>query len=200
MTGNNWLIVALIIFLLLLLFTYFNSRSFFCPQDKEKALQVFQELAKKKVVDPHDIPYITDGDLEKNIDRVYAAMVVDSAGMSSQCPMYCSTYKVNTTDIDTDIPTPSCNIERFKYSPADNDYWLYSHYANQDDPSSTRFPPGLFSRLYYWYPGFNVNGYSFHLRPGIHRVTPWPKNRWVRNNDNYYYISNEPYLIPINPV
>jgi hypothetical protein len=51
----------------------------------------------------------------------------------------------------------------------------------------TSWPPGLFNRLYYWYPGFYTSGMSWWLRP----MQRYGKQAfWVKSNGNYYYIRN----------
>lgn len=128
-----------------------------------------------------------------------------------------------SSDCETSFSVPpmienySNNSNRENY---DNykDYWIYNHYARKLGKPSTSYdqsmwadyiskgdytdfhnesiPYGLFSRAYYWYPGFAESGYSFSLRPGINSTVSDSRNRWVRNNDEKFYISNQPYTLP----
>jgi hypothetical protein len=51
----------------------------------------------------------------------------------------------------------------------------------------TSWPPGMFDRLYYWYPGFYTSGLSWWLRP-MNKYGS--QSFWVKSNGNYYYIRN----------
>lgn len=73
------------------------------------------------------------------------------------------------------------------YSFAKN-YWPYYYYSYPYE-SQVAWPPGLYSRLYNWQPGFTTSGWSYQLRPGIQYVR-MPRARWFRNNGRYYYINN----------
>lgn len=48
-------------------------------------------------------------------------------------------------------------------------------------------PPGVYDRLYYWYPGFYTSGWSHFLRP-MNKYGN--QSFWMKNNGNYYYIRN----------
>lgn len=75
--------------------------------------------------------------------------------------------------------------------PINTHYWPYYYYSYPYNVyGGAAWPPGLYSKLYYWYPGFNTSGWSFWVRPGID-VKRWPRSRWVRNQGNYYYINND---------
>lgn len=57
------------------------------------------------------------------------------------------------------------------------------------------WPPGMYSRMYYWSPGFyNGSGLSLAFRPGM-EPTNFPRNRWINktnigNSPSYYHVSN----------
>lgn len=76
------------------------------------------------------------------------------------------------------------------FNPVNTDYWPYYYYST---PYQYRdggaWPPGMQSRLYNWQPGFATSGWSYWLRPGI-TYDRWPRNRWVKNNGNYFFINN----------
>jgi len=70
-------------------------------------------------------------------------------------------------------------------------YWPSHYYST---PYNYKFggkwPPGLFSRLYNWSPGFySGSGLSLSTRPGM-GYKYYPRNRWIRNttngNNSYY--------------
>ncbi len=57
------------------------------------------------------------------------------------------------------------------------------------------WPPGMYSRLYYWSPGFyNGSGLSLQFRPGMENKT-FPRNRWINKTNMgdsvpYYHVTN----------
>lgn len=57
------------------------------------------------------------------------------------------------------------------------------------------WPPDMYSRMYYWSPGFyNGSGLSLAYRPGM-EPTKFPRNRWIYktnmgNSVPYYHVSN----------
>lgn len=53
-----------------------------------------------------------------------------------------------------------------------------------------QWPPGMFTRLRQWEPGFGVTtGWSWGWRPGV-AIEAWPRSRWVENNGSYYFVNN----------
>jgi len=87
--------------------------------------------------------------------------------------------------------------EGLEYSPALNaknwPYYYYSFPYNYKNGGA--WPPGMFSRLNYWSPGFYTtgSGWSYYMRPGM-GFKYWPRNRWIRHtqagNNQYYYVTN----------
>lgn len=57
------------------------------------------------------------------------------------------------------------------------------------------WPPGMYSRMYYWSPGFyNGSGLSLAFRPGMEPKN-FPRNRWIfkanmGDSVPYYHVSN----------
>lgn len=201
------LLGVLVIVFILCMIHKGNTIETYKHHDEKCAKDALIELNYLTIHQPSAIPSMSDGDFEQNLDNIYVAKVVNSTGRTSQCNSTCKSTNIDVSDIDVNLPMLSCklhngidHIELFRppsdWQPDKTRYWMYNYYANEGDPTTTRLPPGLFSRMYYWYPGFNENGYSFHLRPGISEVKKWPRNRWVRHNDNYYYISNQASIIP----
>lgn len=72
-------------------------------------------------------------------------------------------------------------------------YWPKYYYSFPYNEDTYAWPPGLFSRSYYWYPGFSSGtGLSFSKRPS-RKTLPRPRNAWLRNdgsNNPHYFVSN----------
>ena len=86
--------------------------------------------------------------------------------------------------------------EDMSYFHAENTrYWPYYYYSfPYNYKYGGAWPPGMYSRLYYWSPGYYTgSGWSYYMRPGM-GYKFWPRNRWIRNTQNgkntYYYLSN----------
>jgi hypothetical protein len=94
----------------------------------------------------------------------------------------------NNVDIAM-IPTP--NVEHMTFSqPLNTSNWPYYNYSQPYQyKTGGAWPPNMFSRLYNWQPGYNTAGWSFWLRPGM-TYDKWQRNRWVKQNGNFYYINN----------
>jgi hypothetical protein len=74
--------------------------------------------------------------------------------------------------------------------PVDTRYWPYYYYSYPYRyQEGGAWPPGMFTRMKNWSPGFETSGWSYWMRPGM-SYDKWPRNRWVKNNDSYYYINN----------
>ena len=59
------------------------------------------------------------------------------------------------------------------------------------------WPPGRYSRLRQWNPGYNTTtNWSWAFRPGL-KYKKWPRARWVAHEDSdnyYYYINNQQFF------
>jgi len=74
--------------------------------------------------------------------------------------------------------------------PVDTRYWPYYFYSYPYRyQEGGAWPPGMHTRMRNWQPGFETSGWSYWMRPGM-SYDKWPRNRWVKNNDSYYYINN----------
>jgi hypothetical protein len=73
-------------------------------------------------------------------------------------------------------------------------YWNDHYYSDPLVGDQSNWYPGLFSRAYNWEPGYRPAGWSFSLRPGI-RFAKSQRNRWIRDNRNFYFINNGPNAI-----
>jgi len=77
------------------------------------------------------------------------------------------------------------------YNLVNTNLWPYSYYTYPYySHVKGAWPPGMYSRMYHWSPGFYTSGWSYYLRPGLSQKGAWPENRWVRNNNSYYFINN----------
>nr|QBK86609.1 MAG: hypothetical protein LCMAC102_04040 [Marseillevirus LCMAC102] len=93
------------------------------------------------------------------------------------------------------LPTED-TTEKLELSRSENTrYWPYYYYSfPYNSKSGGAWPPGLFSRLYFWSPGFYTGtGWSYYMRPGM-GYKNWPRHRWIRQTQNgnhsYYYVTN----------
>lgn len=72
-------------------------------------------------------------------------------------------------------------------------YWPKYFYSFPYNEDTYAWPPGLFSRSYYWYPGFSSGtGLSFHRRPS-RKELPRPRNAWLLNSGGpnpHFNVSN----------
>lgn len=83
--------------------------------------------------------------------------------------------------------------KRENFNTFNTRYWPHYYYSfPYNYKYGTPWPAGLFSRMYYWNPGFGTGtGWMYYIRPGNdYHPDRWPRNRWIRNNGNYYYLSN----------
>ena len=91
------------------------------------------------------------------------------------------------------VVTPEENSrENLSYfHPVNTRYWPFYYYSfPYNYKYGGAWPPGMYSRLYYWSPGFYTgSGLSYYMRPGI-GYKWWPRNRWIRNQGSYYYVTN----------
>lgn len=133
--------------------------------DSEKGNEAVKELEKLLSEGKH-IEEITDEELEEISDDIFMAKLPDEK-------------------------------EELSYWPGFNRrYWPRYYYSW---PNNYRYggawPPGLYSRLRFWSPGYYTgSGWNYYLRPGL-RYRYWPRNRWVRHTKggkhSYYYVSNK---------
>lgn len=77
-------------------------------------------------------------------------------------------------------PNATTNVRQWPY------YYYTIPYRYE---SGGAWPPGMNNRLSHWYPGYDVTGWSFDMRPGVGYIR-WPRNRWVKTDGSHYYINN----------
>ncbi len=76
------------------------------------------------------------------------------------------------------------------FNPVNTRYWPQYYYSfPYQYTEGGAWPPGMYSRLYNWQPGYDTAGWSYWMRPGM-SYQRWPRNRWVHNNGSYYFINN----------
>lgn len=161
--------VALLIYLCYYLQYLENKKEeySFSPKDKrlaEYALIMFYNIDSRKVQD------VTDHELKScENDVILAAFPETKSGQEEE------------------------KGSRENFNSFNTRFWPHYYYSfPYNYKYGTPWPPGLFSRMYYWSPGFHSgSGWMFYLRPGNDYFPDrWPRNRWIRNNGNYYYVSN----------
>lgn len=169
MACDQTLIVFGIIALLVIIAVYGSQRCSFSCEIGDSPFSVEDQQAAKQALDElkkqgEEVVDITTEELEKIADDILIA-------------------KIPTND----------SVE--EYSSFSSRFWPYHYYSYPYHKNlGGTWPPGLYSRLYHWSPGFySGSGWSYYLRPGMANWK-WPRNRWVRHNrvggDNYYYVSN----------
>jgi len=91
------------------------------------------------------------------------------------------------------VVTPSKNSkEHLSYfHPVNTRYWPYQYYSfPYNYKYGGAWPPGMYSRLYFWSPGFySGTGWMYYMRPGM-GYKYWQRNIWLKNNGSYYNVTN----------
>ena len=150
-----------------------DQRSHFGDDDQSYALAALEDLDKGML--ENRIPEVNTYYLSQNADDIHL-------------------IKEREQDAAAANGVASSNenkIEGMSFNhPINTEYWPYYYYST---PYQYRdggaWPPGMHSRLYNWQPGFGTSGWSYWLRPGI-TYDRWPRSRWVKQNDKYYFINN----------
>jgi len=91
------------------------------------------------------------------------------------------------------VVTPSKNAKENLsfFHPVNTRYWPYYYYSfPYNYKYGGAWPPGMYSRLYFWSPGFYTgSGWTYYMRPGM-GYKYWQRNVWIRNNGSYYNVTN----------
>lgn len=155
------ILVILVIVFLVWLFVTREQRSHFGADDQSYALAALEDL------DEHDflnnrIPEVPTDYLARNAHRVEAVLELSKDG-----------------------------IEKLSFSgPVNTQDWPYYRYNSiYQGKDGGIWPSGMLNRLNNWSPGFDTSGWSIALRPSV-TYDRWARNRWVRQNDRFYYINN----------
>lgn len=181
MNIGTLIILASILFVL-----YFLSgkkeeqRSPFGADDQSYALAALSDLDDKDFLDnryTNGVPEVDNYFLERNAHNIQLIKEreADARAANGMAP-----------------PGPNGSVEGLSFSnPVNTDYWPYYYYTKPYQyQNGGSWPPNMQSRLYNWQPGFaSGSGWSYWLRPGI-SYNRWPRNRWVKQNNKYYYINN----------
>lgn len=159
--------IYILIFIIILVIIYIlskNNKNPYTKDDEDIAQKALQELNKSLKIGK-EIPHVKDEELYKLLKDVYL------------------------------VKHPNM-IEKLSYFPeANTKYWPKYYYSfPYTYKNGGAWPPGMYSRLYFWSPGFySGSGWQYYLRPGI-SYKYWPRNRWIRNTKNgknsYYYVTN----------
>lgn len=166
---DNRGVLIILVVLGFALFLYLQRRKdVFSPEDEklgEEAARILEDMLDKGIMPPE----ITNEELEKMADDILMAKVPDDL---------------------------SPQRENMKYVPTQNTrYWPQYYYSfPYNYKYGGAWPPGMYSRLNYWSPGFYTGtGWSYYMRPGM-GYKRWPRNRWIRNTtagkSTYYYLNN----------
>jgi len=93
-------------------------------------------------------------------------------------------------DVVAELDLSHNGIEKLSFSnPINTQNWQYYRTLPYQGKSGGVFAPSLLNRTNQWEPGFQTSGWSLWLRPSI-TYDRWPRNRWVKQNNRYYYINN----------
>ncbi len=134
----------------------------FTPEDEAQGEKVVKELFTM-LNKGEDVPEVSDKELTSMTDDIFL------------------------------VVTPSKNAkEHLSYfNPANTRYWPYYYYSfPYNYKYGGAWPPGMYSRLYFWSPGFYTgSGWTHYMRPGM-GYKSWPRNVWMRNNGSYYNVTN----------
>lgn len=85
-----------------------------------------------------------------------------------------------------------CNTEHMTLSPhvPDIRMWPFYYYTlPYRYQQGGAWPPGMYTRMTHWQPGYDVHGRSFDMRPGM-AYDRWPRDRWLKQNGSHYFIDN----------
>jgi hypothetical protein len=178
------LIILLIIVLLIIIYNIFVDKlKHAIPnylKDKLKEFGLTDELIsdieneiRNLIKNAHKVPFIAD---LKNIDLDSILLIVKEKAPGI---------------INKENYTISGDTANGSLSPVNLRLWPYYFYTDPYLPDPV-YPENLYTRLRYWYPGFLTSGWSYTLRPDISNVRS-QRNRWVRDNNNYYFINNSGY-------
>jgi len=143
-----------------------RSNENFSVEDQQAGKKALENL--KNVIDSGaDIPDMTDEELSELSDNILL---------------------VKLPNEDTKENVSFFHSENTRYWPQ----YYYSFPYNYKYGGA--WPPGMYSRLYFWSPGYYTgSGWSYYMRPGI-GYKYWPRNRWIRHTSGgkqtYYYLGN----------
>lgn len=180
MNDKTLLLIILVLVAVCVIWMTNKKTDPFSDEDKrmgEKATALLEDMLEKGIMPPE----ITDEELEKLADDVL--MVKTSHGSP------------DSSHGSPDSPS-SHQRENLDFAPTQNTrYWPQYYYSfPYNYKYGGAWPPGMFSRLNFWSPGFYTGtGWSYYMRPGM-GYKKWPRNVWLRNTtaggSNYYYINN----------
>lgn len=140
-----------------------NQRSSFGADDQNYALAALQDLDEVDFLN-NRIPEVPTDYLARNAHKVH--MILEP-------------------------PESQDGVEKLSFSnPVNTESWPFYRYTNPyQGKSGGIWAPNLMNRINEWQPGFETSGWSLYLRPGV-SYDRWARNRWVRQNNRYYYINN----------
>jgi len=111
----------------------------------------------------------------------------------SEIPEVSDEKLANLSDDIFMVVTPSKNSKEHLsfFHPVNTRYWPYYYYSfPYNYKYGGAWPPGMYSRLYFWSPGYYTgSGWTYYMRPGM-GYKYWQRNVWIRNNGSYYNVTN----------
>lgn len=146
----------------------YSNNEHFTEEDHKNGIRALEEL-EQIFKSGGKIQDVSDEELEKLIDKIY----------------------IVRSEVADDTTKEHMNF----FHSENTRYWPYYYYSfPYNYKYGGAWPPGMYSRLYYWAPGYYTgSGLSYHMRPGM-GYKYWPRNRWIRHtkggNQTYYYITN----------
>lgn len=103
---------------------------------------------------------------------------------------YVHIAKERDFDKQTDADKEYSLTHDVNFTPINTRLWPYDYYSfPYKDKSAGPWPPGMYTRLDKWYPGFETSGWSFYFRPGS-GYKNWRRSTWVRHSPSKYFINN----------
>ena len=149
--------------------------------------------------------FLCNNSKKTDAERYAESALIDLAATANEIPEVSSDYLeenkhkilIVAAPYDMNEASSSDNMrENMTFFPSENTrYWPYYYYSfPYNYKYGGAWPPGMYSRLNYWSPGYYTGtGWSYYMRPGM-GYDKWPRNRWIRNTQNgkrsYYFLSN----------
>lgn len=142
-----------------------------------------EHFAREALRSMHTDYELVDEDfVRRHADRIYL--------------MVCPPPQRPNVDLGTNVIIPDGKLSGregfvFAEGPASARYQADHYFSDPLHGREDPWPSNMFSRMYNWEPGYRPTGWKFYLRPGLHRAFS-PRNRWIRDNRNFYFINNGP--------
>lgn len=127
-----------------------------------------------------DYEFVDEDFVRRHADRIYL--------------MVCPPPARDNVDLGKNVIVPGREGFVFARGPANAKYQADHYFSDPLNGDQEPWPSNMFSRMYNWEPGYRPTGWKFALRPGL-RFAKSPRNRWIRDNRNFYFINNGPNFV-----